>query len=296
MNTSAASRAPGRNFFLPLALVYLVSPALVFLATWIRPAIGLPAALVVAAGLLRLVWSPEWLTPRPPLPRKTFWLVLALALAWTIFGGVGGLFPQSADYVKHNLLFHDLVHQPWPVNYVLPGGEKNFLCYGLGYYLVPALGAKFLGEGFLPLFTLAWTFGGAALFFYWAATLGGPPRKMLAMVLFFAVTGVLWMLFKGHGIPGLISAAGLESRLLKLGLLFSYNDSFTRFQYQPQHALAGWLGAAVLYERLWVRKNPAGTVFVWAACLFWSPLTWLGLLLVPLAALRRVRGRIILNR
>ena len=36
-------------------LVYLTSPALVFLATWIRPAIGLPAALIVAIGLFQLV-------------------------------------------------------------------------------------------------------------------------------------------------------------------------------------------------------------------------------------------------
>jgi hypothetical protein len=270
-------------------LVYLVSPALVFLTTWIRPAIGFPAAFIVAAGLIRLVRSPEMFTPRPPLSRKIFWLVLALALVWTLSGGVGGFFPQSTDYIKHNLLFHDLIRQSWPVTYVSPGGGTKYLCYGAGYYLVPALGGRFLGENLLPLLALAWTFAGVALFFHWAATLGSSPLKTLAMVLGFAATGVLWLLFKRYGIPGLISADGLQAQLLKLGLFFSYYDSFTRFQYQPQHALTGWLGAAVIYDLLWVKRKPRGAFFVWAACLLWSPLSCLGLLLVPLAALRRVR-------
>ena len=209
-------------------LVYLVSPALVFLATWIRPAIGWPAALIVAIGVFQLVRSPAMATPRPPLPRKTFWIVLLLALGWTLFGGVGGYFPQNGDYIKHNLVFHDLVHQSWPVNYAPPAGEKTYLCYGLGYYLIPALGGKLLGENLVPLLTLAWTFGGAALFFYWVASLGQAPVKTLLMILFFSGTSILWWLFKTHGVPGLISADGLSDRVLKLGLYCSDKDSFTR--------------------------------------------------------------------
>ena len=272
-------------------LVYLVSPALVFLATWIRPAIGWPAALIVAIGLFQLVRSPAMATPRPPLPRKTLWLVLLLALGWTLFSGVGGFFPQSGDYVKHNLVFHDLVHQSWPVNYAPTDGEKTYLCYGLGYYLIPALGGKLLGENLVPLLTLVWTFGGVALFFYWVAAVGQAPVKTLLMILFFSGTSILWWLFKHHGIPGLLSTDGLDQYLSRLGLRTGYNDSFTRIQYQPQHALVGWLGTAVLYDLLWVKKNPRGVFFIWAACLFWSPMSCLGLLLVPLAALRRVRCR-----
>ena len=272
-------------------LVYLTSPALVFLATWIRPAIGLPAALIVAIGLFQLVRSPAMATPQPPLPRKIFWLVLLLALGWTLLAGVGGFLPQSGDYVKHNLLFHDLVHQSWPVNYAPPAGAKTYLCYGLGYYLMPTLGGKLLGVNLVPLLTLAWTFGGVALFFYWVATLGQAPGKTLAMILFFSGTSILWWLFKRHGIPGLLSTDGLDQQLSKLGLRTGYNDSFTRIEYQPQHALVGWLGTAVFYDLLWVKKNPRGVFFVWAACLLWSPLSCLGLLLVPLAALRRVRCR-----
>jgi hypothetical protein len=77
--------------------------------------------------------------------------------------------------------------------------------------------------------------------------------------------------------------------MLKLGLVNSYLDSFTRLAFQPQHTITGWLGAAVLAELVWVQKNPRAAVFVWSLTLLWSVLTSAGLLLLPLAAMRRVR-------
>lgn len=274
----------GRDFFLTLALIYLALPNVVFISTWLRPQIGIPAAVIVAFCVFRLV---KFSVPKNVSP-LTIGLVLTAALFWMLFGGVGGVLPQSSDYIKHNLLFHDLVVSAWPVNYSGAGAGKNYLCYGLGYYLMPALGGKMFGAAMVPLLSFAWTFAGLALFFFWVATFDHTPGKTLPLFLGFAVTGIVWLQFKQHGIPGLISADGLEIKLKQLGLYFSYNDSFTRFQYQPHHALTGWLGAALLYEMLCVKKNPAGVFFVWTMCLLWSPLSCIGLLLVPLAALNRV--------
>ncbi|MBW8863978.1 MAG: hypothetical protein JF609_03460 [Verrucomicrobia bacterium] len=279
---------PRCDVFFALALAYLVVPDLIFLLSWVRPMIGIPAALIVVGAACWLVCPARPAAPRPGLSRRMWFAVVALAGLWTLIIGVGGIFPQTFDYMKHNLLFHDLTTMSWPVNYPHDGGS-DYLCYGLGYYLVPAAGGCLLGAGAVPALTFLWTFAGLVLFFYWAATLTTSPVKTLAAILFFATTGVLWLMFKRHGIPGLISPEGLETRLLNNGLYFNYNDSFTRFDYQPQHALAGWLGAALMIERLWVRSSPRGVVFLWAACLLWSPLTCLGLLLISLGTLRRVR-------
>lgn len=289
IETAKESQTPRRDWFFPLALSYLLLPNLIFLATWLRPVIGIPAAVICALGAARLIWSSRGLEFRPRLSRPAFCFVLGLAFFWTVMGGVGGVVPQSSDYYKHNLLVNDLVHSIWPVQYLQPGGEQNFLCYGLGYYLLPTLGGKLLGTGDVAGLTFGWTLAGLFLLFYWVATFNGRPYSTLVIFLMFAVTGVLWMLFKQQGLPGIFGATDLEDKIKELGLLYSYNDSFTRFQYQPQHALAGWLGAALLYERLWRNSNPRGVVFVWAVGLLWSPLSCLGLLLVPLAALRRVR-------
>jgi len=284
----ATDARPRRDVFFALALAYMAVPGLIFLLGWVRPVFGVPAALIVVAAACWLVSSSKLTAPRPALSRRLWLTIMALAALWTLIIGVGGIFPQSFDYLKHNLVFHDLITMAWPVNYASADGN-HYLCYGLGYYLVPAAGGCLLGAGTVPGLTFLWTFAGLSLFFYWAATLTASPVKTLVAILLFATTGIVWLLFKRHGLPGLISPDGLEMRLLNNGLFFNYNDSFTRFDYQPQHALAGWLGSALMIERLWVRSSPRGVVLLWAACLLWSPLTCLGLLLVPLATFRRVR-------
>ena len=283
---TAPLNPPRRDLFPALSVTYLAVPSLIFLLGWLRPAIGLPVALVVAGGA---VWF--WIKPgpatRPALTQKNLLLVLTAAFLWTLLTGVGGVVPQSNDYVKHNLLLHDLASSTWPVIYPHAGGG-TYLCYALGYYLVPALGSRWLGADALSAITFAWTFAGLFLFFWWAVRLTKSPGKTLAAIFLFAPTGILWALFKAHGLPGVITPAALVPKLFNGGLQFTF-DSFSRFNYQPQHALIGWLGTALLYELLWEQKNPRGTIFVWVLCGFCSPLTSVGLLLVPLAAGRRVR-------
>ncbi|HEV2691671.1 MAG TPA: hypothetical protein VG347_02125 [Verrucomicrobiae bacterium] len=284
---AATSRSRPDALF-ALMVAYLAVPSLIFLLTWVRPLIGIPAALIVLAAFCRLMLQVKAAASRPPLSRNLLFAIIALAGVWTLIIGVGGIFPQSNDYLKHNLLFHDLTTMQWPVKYQ-SSDHGGYLCYGLGYYLVPTAIGKLLGLAALPFATFLWTFAGLVLFFYWIATLTPSPGKTLAAVLLFSTTAIVWSLFKKYGLPGHISPDTLETALLKNGLYFNYSDSFTRFDYQPQHALAAWLCAAVFLERLWRQRDPRGLVFVWSACLLWSPLTCLGLLIIPLATLGRVR-------
>jgi hypothetical protein len=283
-NESATS--PRRDFFPALATGFFALPNLIFLLGWVRPEIGIPVALLVTAGVVWFAVQKNDFSPRPALTLNSFLLALTVASLWALLAGVGGVLPQSSDYIKHNLLSHDLVTSSWPVNYSSTGHD-TYLCYALGYYLVPALAGKFCGMDAVTWVTFFWTFTGLFLFFWWAVTLTDSPRTTVAAILLFASTGIFWALFKRHGIPGLVTTTGLEPKLLDGGLLYSESDSFTRFLYGPQHALTGWLGAALLFDRLWTQKNPRGAIFIWTLCVLWSPLTSLGLLLVPLAALGR---------
>jgi hypothetical protein len=269
---------------------YFALPNLIFLLGWVRPEIGIPVALLVTAAVIGFALQKNDFPPRTALTLKNFLLVLTAAFLWALLAGVGGVLPQSSDYIKHNLLWHDLVTINWPVNYS-PTGHDTYLCYALGYYLAPALAAKLSGIGVVAWATFLWTFTGLVLFFWWAVTLTNSPGKTVAAILLFAPTGIFWMLFKSHGIPGFITAAELEPKLLYGGLLFGESEGFTRFFYGPQHALTGWLGAALLYDRLWTQKDPRGAIFIWTLCVLWSPLTGPGLLLVPLAALGRTNWK-----
>jgi hypothetical protein len=291
MITAKAGQTRVNDLFFPLALVYLVIPNLIFLATWVRPWIGIPAAIMVVICLVFLVWQNRPGEPRQGLGRINLVFVLALAFYWTLLAGAGGFVPQETDYIKHNLVFHDLVHFAWPVTYSLPDGGKSYLCYGLGYYLAPALGGRILGDAAMPVLTFLWMFAGVALFFYWVATFARTPKTTLLIFLLFAATNAGLLALKRIGVPGLMDAVQVRATLLQLGLYHSYYDFFTKLQFQPQHGLGALVGMALFYEMLWINKDPRGAVFIWGACLFWSPLPCVGLLLVPLAALRRVPWR-----
>jgi hypothetical protein len=287
MENSNSEPKKRRDFFVILAVAYFALPNLIFLATWIRPWIGIPAALAVAFFLFRFFLENDGSVSPPSLDRPTIIFIAVLALFWTLLAGVGGFAPQSEDYIKHNLVFHDLVHSAWPVNYALPAGGQSYLCYSVGYYLVPCSLAKIFGEAVLPLATFLWAAFGVGLFFFWVARFNAKinpgPKWTVLIFLLCAVTGLVWFAFKNHAFPG------ARDYMVKLGLINSYLDSFTRLAFQPQHTITGWLGAALLAELIWVQKNPRAAAFVWSLTLLWSVLTSAGLLLLPLAALRRVR-------
>ncbi len=292
MNSPAQTENPVKHeLFTKLALGYLALPNLIFLLTWIRPAIGIPAATIVAVCLVWVLRPSGQAGKNAGLTAQNLIFILTIAFFWTLVAGGGGFVPQGSDYQKHNLIFHDLVQQSWPVNYQT-GTGTNYLCYGLGYYLAPALSGRLFGEAWLPQLTFLWAFAGVALFFYWIAMFGRSAKKALLIFLLFATTETVWHLFL-HLLknPAIFGRNDISERLFKLGLTADYTDNFVSFQFRPQHVLVSWLGTALLYEMLWVKKNPRGTVFAWALCLIWSPLASLGLLLVPLAALQRVPWR-----
>lgn len=261
------------------AILYLAAPNLLFLLTWINPWIGLPAALVVAGCCAMLIRSyPN--EESQPLARSTKIFVFCLALFWTTITGTGSYFPefQGDDYIKHLLLFNDLVHRNWPVEYGTNGVTQSFICYSLGYYLVPAFAAKCIGENWLSLASFLWTFLGIYLFFWWVASFNRKlPIRTLILFLFFAGLGIIWFLLRN---------CGWRSELGPLGLNFNYPDWWTKVAFSPQHALAAWIGSALLYDSLWRRQNPRGTLFIWSLVLLWSPFTPLGLFLLPLLALQ----------
>jgi len=281
-----------RDPFAALAVAYLVLPSLIFLLTWVRPWIGIPAASVVVLTFMLFLRQGQAGEPRLRLSTGNWIYVLALAFLWALLAGIGGFTPQASDYEKHNLAFHDLIQQSWPVYYV-GGAQTSYLCYGVGYYLTPAFVARAIGATSLPALTFLWGFMGVALFFYWVATFSRSPQKTLAIVLLFATTETLWHVFLHllHTPPFADAGKPITDSLVRLGVGSDYSDTWMSLQYRPQHVISAWLGAALFYDMFWVRRNPRGAGFVWAACWLWSPLMCLGLLLVPLAALKHWRWR-----
>lgn len=277
-------------------MAYLVLPSLVFLLTWVRPWIGLPVGLVVSVTFALFLRQNSPGETRPKLSVGSWTFILALAFIFTLLAGIGGFVPQATDYEKHNLAFHDLMEQSWPV-YYKSGSETNYLCYGMGYYLPPVWLARVIGGAWLPGITFLWSYIGVALFFYWVATFSRSPKFTLVVVLLFATTETLWHVYLHLLHTPAFAEAGrsIDMGLDHMGIRSDYSDSYSAIQYRPQHVIPSWLGTALFYEMFWLRRSPRGAGFVWAACFLWSPLASLGLLLVPLAALKQWRWRDVLE-
>lgn len=135
------------------AVLYAAVPVAVFLLGWLKLYWGIPAAALLAAGVLGL--RPGRKEPSAAAAEKAVcvpvWalaVVLVFALAWCFLGGQGGYFYQNSDFANRNGVLHDLVNYPWPVYYQSDsGGFGNHgnpfaLVYYICHWLLPALAGK----------------------------------------------------------------------------------------------------------------------------------------------------------
>ena len=134
-------------------VLYAAVPVAVFLLGWLKLYWGIPAAALLAAGVLGL--RPGRKEPSAAAAEKAacvpVWalaVVLVFALAWCFLGGQGGYFYQNSDFANRNGVLHDLVNYPWPVYYQSgSGGFGNHgnpfaLVYYICHWLLPALAGK----------------------------------------------------------------------------------------------------------------------------------------------------------
>lgn len=122
---------------LKIIYIYLALPVIIFLLTWIRPLVGVPATLLVSFALFLAIRKKYDFSIK--LSKKTALITIGIALAWCFLGGQGGFWYQSEDHILRNAIFRDLIYHPWPVVF-----EKHdvLLNYYIGYWLLPALFGK----------------------------------------------------------------------------------------------------------------------------------------------------------
>jgi hypothetical protein len=276
--------------WLSLGVIYLFLPVIVFLAGWLKPLVSFPLLLIVSASVITMVArvSPSRHGSITTNIRSNGWIAI-MAIVFALVTGLCEWMPQSNDYLKHQLLAGDLVQRSWPVRYQ-SGEDALYLCYGLGYYLLPAGISKLLGIQWLGTTSFLWAVMGLVLFFQGLRHQFGRLGALgVALFLLTAGLGAPWHFIKSGFIQSLAfpthDSAGTSEMLMGLGLYTSNLDSFTRIFYQPQHCIVGWLGGLVIHELLVPRKRWAEAGAVLAATLFWSPLTALALGFIGLAAI-----------
>jgi len=259
-----------------LVLAWLLLPNLIFVAGWLRPEWGVPAALLMVVGAIVLVRSAGGTGGAGiamPLHREAIVLALLVALPWLWLSGIGHFLFANADWVVRDAVLADLVQRDWPVVYAdVPQGEV-LLRAPLGLYLPAAVLSKFTGVEWADLWLFGWCHLGVALVFYLLVRASQSLRDMLARVLVF-------VLFSGMDVVGAVlhgQYPGLASHMEWWAGLFQYSSHTTQLFWVPNHALPGWLAIAWLLGRT-RGPLPSGYAVALVACVpLWSPLTALGL-------------------
>src|ERR1700753_2655262 len=100
--------AKKHDAFILFALAYLGLPNILFLLGWITPSIGVPVTGALVLAIFCASTSDEQ-SARRALSRGAILAIAASTFLWPILCGVGGLTPQSSDYIKHSVIFHDLI-------------------------------------------------------------------------------------------------------------------------------------------------------------------------------------------
>ena len=259
--------------------LYLALPVIVFMLTWIRPSIGIPAALLVIGALFLSVRKVEISSVN--ISRRTIIITIAIAFVWCFFAGQGGFWYQSGDHAYRNAIFRDLLYNSWPVVF-----EKHdvLLNYYIGYWLVPAL----FGKAFLFITqntAIAWLTARIALLL-WSTLSITLCFLLLAGVLKcnskkrFISAILLFIFFSGLDILGvymLNKKAGLHLEWWCPGCQYS---SFTTCLFWVYNqAVPAWIATLLLLRE----RRIENFAFCGLAILISSPIPLIGLFPIYLA-------------
>lgn len=256
-------------------LVWLGSPAVVFLLGFVSPGFGVP----LVALLLAAAWPALRHRGDGVCDHKRWGLALIGALVLLVLVG----FPHGPfawDWIKHWALLDTLVREPWPVSVELRG-TPAYLRFYIGAYLVPALVAPRTGAA---LALGAW-FGAGYLLLLRGASLASPRGGLhaaAAMLLFLAAAGadlaVQTLLRALHGAPTAIVGIHAENWWVDaFGDQLQLTGVLATLLWVPHQAIAtGLFVVLLLYDQ--GRAGLGAAVLAFGFLALWSPFGMVGAL------------------
>lgn len=270
------------SHLLSAGLLLLFLPSAVFVLFWLRPAAGLPAFVLLGAGIFSaLRFLHRTCGDRAlEISRCVFAAVLLVPLLWAVCSGQGAFVPQKWDMIWRNAVFRDLITHDWPVLY---NDGKYALIYYIGHWLIPAAFGKLL----LPAVGLdaAWRLANIGLLLWtslhlWItvllclAALGSAKAKNAAIVL------AVFICFSGMDYIGLILVHGLPLKQHQLAHIewwqapFQYSSMATQLGWVYNQSVPAWL-AVMLYLSL--RRHVALFAQILSLMLLAAPFPAVGL-------------------
>lgn len=234
------------------------------------------AAAALSVALCTALWRLRGWSQGAAVRPRSFALLFAGALVLFILGGEGSFVYANTDWQVRYAVLNDLVTHPWPWVYQTDHGLTMLRC-PVGIYLVPALVGKLAGP--------------------WAAQLAMLVQDAALLTTLVALAAPL---FSGTSRPWItlllvVGASGLDAigQRHYNGSLLVHLEQWDELQYTaivtlaywvPQHALAGWIGAAFYLGWRAGRLPLAALLCLVPALALMSPLGGIGIVPFVIAA------------
>jgi hypothetical protein len=260
------------------ALLYLLFPAVIFLAGFIQPGV----AIAVGGSIVMAWFILSWRSFQAPGLSALIPAGVASALLIVFAGFPSG--PYAWDWIKHWAIVNELTLNNWPVQLELDGAPY-YLRYYSGAYLTPALFSKSLPVLSTTLTLGLWFFAGYFLVLRSLEPAGqSRNRLVIGVLLLFCMGGAdFYAAHVNRAINGLSSIPWLGMHYdswpaaTNAALPLEYSSLVTALLWVPHQSIATFIVAAMLlYQRHSFSFGSA--VLAFGLLSIWSPYGMIGLL------------------
>lgn len=274
--------------------VLLLLNILVFFTTWLRWYIGIPAAILMIVAMV--IAGKTMLADKEifQVRRSVFVLLMAVAVAWVLLSGIGGLAAQKGDMHWRNAIFRDLINFAWPVRY--PGASDSSLSYYFAFWLIPAITGKAAAYFFNE--QAGWVAANITTALYACAVLfiviillaarfrAGSLKKALPLL-------AILLFFSGMDIIPLITAVDIDIIIARAHIEwwnhYQYSSNATQLAWVFNQALPAWLAVSLYLHEKKIRHY----ALLGGLLLPYGPLPFVGLFwLMATSALTGLRAAV----
>lgn len=276
-STAALAALEVSNARLLAALLFAIVLPLAIFASRIEPAPAI--ALFGASGLLAFLFSTGY-APGALLSARVDWRLyggcLLGALALCLASGEAHFFFSPYDWFIRDAVLADVTLNKYPVFYHYQGGD--FLMRApLGMYMLPALIGWSQGLHAAHYALLAQNAFLLGTILYFSAQLaGGSALRFLALLMLFSPVDILPRIVQNYIESFESGAFVIQPHLMFWNKLVFYWGQIPSLFWAPNHALAAWVFAVLLFLEIRREIDIAYLGLAFLALLFWSPLAMIG--------------------
>jgi hypothetical protein len=263
-----------------IALGYLTLPLFLYFPGWFQPAPAFLLSILLAYACWRAL-ATQSLAHTPWPPKRMVVLALAVATAWSVFGGAGHFFYANAhDWIIRDAVLRDLVVASWPPGYETGEDGVFILRAPVAYYLPAAAIAKLTGLATADKLLWLWTMIGITMFFLLLPlrhTTLVRATAALAVVVLFSGMDIVGFMFPDFHPAGLPLPGAFIDWWIKPPPLVSYWSNTSNLFWNPNHSLPAWISIALFYRHWRHPRFLAIAPLLVAVLPLWSPFALIGM-------------------